>query len=268
MRLMTHELIIRLGGLLGAFFLFAILESLLPDRARVLTRQQRWPGAWLLMFVSAVGARLILPVGLAGVALWAQAHHVGLFHQVDLPIWLEIVLAMLLLDLAVWAQHVATHKIPLLWRFHRVHHADPEVDVTTAFRFHPVEIAVSVVWKAVVVAMFGIPVLAAFWFEVVLNACAQFNHSNMKLPAGLDRSLRWILVTPAMHRIHHSVDRSESDTNFGFCLSVWDRLFGLYTNAFSRGPLAPIGQDRWRCGKDQRVDRLLVQPFGRDQTDA
>lgn len=258
---MDNEIYIRLGGFIGALVLFGVLEALAPDRPRRLKRSQRWPGALLITAIGGFAARLALPIGLAGAALWADARGLGLFQFVDWPYWVKFVIALAMLDLAVWAQHVASHKIPILWRLHRVHHADPEVDVTTSFRFHPIEIGLSALWKAVVVIVLGAPALAAFWFEVLLNACAQFNHANMKLPVWLDRVIRLVLVTPDMHRVHHSIIKSEADNNYGFCLSIWDRLFGVYRHTFADGPDAPIGQKRWREAPDQRIDKLLLQPL-------
>ncbi len=250
---------LRPGTAIGAFILFALLETALPDRRRGLTRRARWPGAGVLVLASAVAARLALPVGLASVAVWAKVHQTGVLHHVVWPGWLDVVVALLALDLAVWAQHAATHKIPILWRLHRVHHTDPDVDVSTAFRFHPLEIVVSLVWKLTVIVALGAPPEAVFLFEIILNASAQFNHANMKLPSRLDHWLRLVIVTPAMHRVHHSMERTESDTNYGFCLSIWDRLFGTYKAQFSAGPDAPIGQPYWRT-HNSAVD-LLVQPF-------
>ena len=257
---MGNESLLRLGAFAAAVILFAILETLLPDRRRTLTRWQRWQGAILMMGLGGLASRLVLPVGLAGAALWADARGWGLLSLVDWPIWLEVIIAMVVLDFAIWAQHVATHIVPPLWRLHRVHHADPEVDVSTAFRFHPFEIGLSALWKAAVVVVLGAPAVAAFWYEVLLNSMAQFNHANMKLPRWLDRSLRLIVVTPGMHRVHHSVKREESDNNYGNFLSIWDRIFGVYTPDFSDGPDAVIGQDRWRSAEDQRLDKLLLQP--------
>jgi len=216
----------------------------------------------VLLVVGGVLARLILPAGLAGLALWADGANIGVFNNLDLPLWLVFAVSLILLDFATWFQHWVTHQVPLLWRLHRVHHTDPEIDVTTALRFHPAEIIVSLVWKGAVVVALGVPALAALWFEVLLNALAQFNHANMKLPLWLDRILRLLIVTPDMHRVHHATDRAEHDRNYGFCLSIWDRLFGQYKAQPNDGHLEmTIGQDWLRSSRDQRPDRLLIQPI-------
>ena len=258
---MELDIVIRLGVMFGAFALFAGLEWFIPNRTRTLSRRVRWPGAWLLVLVSGPIARLVLPAGLAGVAFFASSRQLGVFNVLELPGWIVFLLSVLLLDVAVWFQHVLSHKVPILWRLHRVHHSDPEVDVTTAFRFHPLEIALSALFKALVVLLIGAPAAAAFCFEVILNASAQFNHANIKLPQRLDQLLRWFMVTPDMHRVHHSVLREESDSNYGFFLSFWDRAFGVYRRRLSRGANSPLGQSSWRDADDQRIDRLLLQPF-------
>ena len=252
---------IRIIAFLAAFAIFAMLEAAAPDRTRTLKRSSRWTGAALMMLVSGGLARLIVPAGLSGAAIFAQARGWGLLNNLDAPVWAAWLVTLAALDLAVWGQHAAMHRIPALWRLHRVHHADPDVDVSTALRFHPVEIALSAVWKVAVVAALGAPPLAAFCFEILLNALAQFNHANMRLPRWLDAPLRLFVVTPAMHRVHHSVDRRESDSNYGFCLSLWDRIFRTYRPRFAKGADSPLGQDDWRNEQDQRIDRLLLQPL-------
>ncbi len=252
----------RLSVFFGAFVLLAVLEALLPDRKRAMKRKDRWWGAWLMLILSAVLARLAVPLGLAGAALWASENNFGLFNVLGVNgNWEAWIIGFLVLDLAVWAQHVVMHKVPFLWRFHRVHHADPDVDVTTALRFHPGEILVSLGWKVLVVVLVGVPVIVSFWFEVILNACAMFNHANMKLPNWLDRPLRLFIVTPAMHRVHHSVDRYETDSNYGFCLSIWDRMFSAYNDDFAAGKDAETGLFRWRARSEQRIDKLLSLPL-------
>ncbi|MEQ9317484.1 MAG: sterol desaturase family protein [Henriciella sp.] len=215
-----------------------------------------------LLVVGAVLSRLIVPAGLAGLALWADSQSIGLFNLIDLPLWLVAAMSLLLLDLGVWAQHVLMHHVPVLWRMHRVHHADPHIDVSTALRFHPAEILFSLGWKAALVVAFGIPAWAAFVFEVALNAFAQFNHANWNVPRRADRWLRQIIVTPDMHRVHHSTEQAEANRNFGFCLSVWDRLFRLYKAQPDRGhDDMVIGQQDWRAARDQAPLQLLVQPL-------
>ena len=253
---------LRLVIFVAVFAVCAALEFVAPRRRLALSRQSRWPGAFSLLFVGAVLSRLVLPFGLAGIALWAEAQGFGLFQWLDWPVWLTIALCFLVFDLAVWAQHVAMHRFDALWRMHRVHHADPGFDVTTALRFHPAEILVSLAWKAGVVVVLGAPAMAVLWFEVALNAFAQFNHANLKLPRWLDSVLRILIVTPDMHRVHHSVRGEEHTKNFGFCLSLWDRLFSVYRAQPAAGHTGmQIGLYGGRAQRDQRPDKLLLQPL-------
>jgi sterol desaturase/sphingolipid hydroxylase (fatty acid hydroxylase superfamily) len=205
-------------------------------------------------------ARLIAPAGLAAVALWADGQGIGLFHLVEAPVWLATAASILVLDLAVWAQHRLSHAVPILWRLHRVHHADPDVDALTALRFHPVEIALSLVWKGAVVLALGAPAAAVLAFEALLNASALFNHANARLPAPVERIARLLIVTPDLHRVHHSPDQPETNSNFGFLLSVWDRLSGTLREA-RHDPDGPQGLDVFRDRADQRLDALLLQPL-------
>ncbi|MGB3627346.1 MAG: sterol desaturase family protein [Henriciella sp.] len=261
---MTHEAGLRIGIFIGVFLTLVLLEVFFPRRKAELSRAQRWPGAFSLLVIGAVLGRLVVPAGLAGLALWAEGQSIGLFNLVDLPAWLVGLASLLLLDLGVWAQHVVMHKVPLLWRMHRVHHADPHIDAATALRFHPAEIVVSLGWKTLIVVAFGVPAWAAFAFEIILNACAQFNHANWNIPRAVDRWLRLVLVTPDMHRVHHSTIRREANTNFGFCLSVWDRLFRQYKAQPELGhERMTIGQTGWREASDQAPLSLLRQPLER-----
>jgi sterol desaturase/sphingolipid hydroxylase (fatty acid hydroxylase superfamily) len=225
--------LIRFGVFLGVFLVMALIELALPKRQLIASKRRRW---LTNVGISVVGtavlrlmAMLAVPVAAIAAAFYAQATGIGLLNQVSWPEWIKVAVALAVLDLAIWAQHLASHKIPILWRLHRVHHADRDIDVTTAVRFHPVEIALSMVWKIVVVVPLGASPLAVFLFEVILNACAMFNHANIALPLWFDRVLRLFIVTPDMHRVHHSVLRREHNTNYGFNLSVWDRLFRTYT---------------------------------------
>ncbi|MCK7610940.1 sterol desaturase family protein [Roseibium sediminicola] len=219
----------------GVFLAMALMEVWLPRRGLKSSRLKRWPTNWGFILLDALLVRLIFPIGGVGLALLAQDKGWGLFGLLG---WSGIVvglLAFLVLDLAVWFQHLASHKIPLFWRVHRVHHADSEVDATTALRFHPIEILLSFVWKGAVIVALGGPWEAVLLFEIVLNGSAVFSHANLKIPERADRLLRWLVVTPDMHRIHHSVLRRETDSNYGFYLSVWDRLFGTYTEDPEQG---------------------------------
>ncbi|MEM9739869.1 MAG: sterol desaturase family protein [Pseudomonadota bacterium] len=223
---------LRLSGFLGALVLFSVLEAAFPRRKRSQNRIHRWTTnigmvvtANLLMRSLAFGIPLIAG---ASAAAWAETRGIGLLNQFSLPIGVDTVLALLSLDFAIWLQHVISHRVPLFWRFHAMHHADHDFDATTALRFHPAEIVASSLYKVAWVMALGPSVAAVILFEIVLNACALFNHSNLALPRGLDRMLRWGFVTPDMHRVHHSDRPNEHHRNFGFCLSIWDRLFGTY----------------------------------------
>jgi sterol desaturase/sphingolipid hydroxylase (fatty acid hydroxylase superfamily) len=237
-------------------------ETLAPARVRALPRLARWPSIAGLALINAGLARLIAPAGLGALALWADGQGIGLFNAVEVPLWLAALASILALDLAVWAQHRASHAVPILWRLHRVHHADPDVDALTALRFHPAEIALSLVWKGAVVLALGAPALAVVAFEALLNASALFNHANAKLPAPVERVARLVIVTPDLHRVHHSPDQPETNSNFGFLLSVWDRLSGVLRGA-RRDPDGPQGLDAFRDRADQRLDALLIQPLRR-----
>ena len=229
---MENEATIRLAFFLGLFLLFAVIEALVPRRSRAQPRRRRWVTNVAIVLLDALTLRLLafaLPLLAVGAALDAQAQGWGLFNAVALPTWLEVLATVLIFDLAIWTQHLVTHKVPVLWRFHRVHHADRDFDVSTAIRFHPVEIAFSMLLKIGLVYALGAPAAAVLVFEVLLNGCAMFNHANIRLPSGVERPLRWLLVTPEMHRIHHSVRREEADSNYGFSVSWWDRLFGTYS---------------------------------------
>jgi sterol desaturase/sphingolipid hydroxylase (fatty acid hydroxylase superfamily) len=198
-------------------------------------------------------------------ALLAEARGWGLFNALDLPIWAGVPLAVMALDLAIYLQHVLFHAVPALWRLHRMHHADQEIDVTTGARFHPIEILLSMGIKLGVIAAVGTPAVAVLIFEVLLNATSMFNHSNVRMPARLDHVLRWIVVTPDMHRVHHSIVARETNSNFGFNLPWWDRLFGTYREQPAAGHVAlTIGIEQFRDPAEQRLDRMLTQPFRDD----
>lgn len=205
----------------------AMAEGVYPRRSLRFGRR-RWPANLTMMLLNAVIMRLLPVSSASAVALWADIHGVGLFNHIAWPAALEVAAAVVVLDLAIYGQHVLFHAVPFLWQLHLVHHADRDIDVTTALRFHPLEMVLSLLIKAIVVVMLGAPVMAVLLFEVILNAMAMFNHANLRLPRWLDRCLRWLLVTPDMHRIHHSVRRYETNSNYGFNLSLWDRWFGTW----------------------------------------
>lgn len=261
---MENEALIRLSVFAGLFALFAVIEALAPRRARGQPRTTRWITNWSIVLLDTLTLRLlalVLPLLAVGAAVDAQAQGWGLFNALDLPLWLSIPATVLIFDLAIWAQHLVTHKIPLLWRFHRVHHADRDIDVTTAIRFHPVEIAFSMLLKIGLVYLLGPPAVGIVLFEIILNGTAMFNHANISLPLPLDRTLRQVLVTPDMHRVHHSDLRSEHDSNYGFALSIWDRVFGTYIAQPSRGhDEMTIGLE-WQDDRPSRLGWLLALPF-------
>ena len=256
------EAALRLGVFLGVFALTAALEFLLPRRPRTQPRGRRWLANLGILAVDVAAQRLTVGAAAVGAALWAEDHGFGVFHALGWPVWVAGPLAFLALDLAVWAQHVATHKVPTLWRLHRVHHADLDVDLTTGIRFHPAEIVLSMLYKAALVALLGADPWAVVAFEATLNASAVFTHGNVALPDRLDRVLRWVVCTPDMHRVHHSTDRVEHDTNYGFFLSVWDRLFGTMRHAPAAGQLGvELGLAGYRDPARLGLPALLAMPF-------
>lgn len=223
------EATVRLTAFIGIFASMALFEQLLPRRDRFPARGKRWLTNWGMLIVDSVMLRIIFPAAAVGIALWAETAGFGLFNMIEVPTVLVVLFVIVFLDFAVWLEHVVSHHWPWLWRIHKVHHADVDLDVTSALRFHPLEIIVSMVWKGALVALLGAPAIAVLIFEIILNGMAMFNHSNVKLPLWLDRILRPAVVTPDMHRIHHSIRENETNTNYGFNLSVWDRVFGVYT---------------------------------------
>lgn len=249
---------LRMAVFLGVLTLMLLLERALPRRVEDAQRRTRWPTHLGLVVISAALLAL-LPVAAVGTALWAQARGWGLLNQGSLPLWVTLPLAWLLLDAAIYAQHRAMHQLPLLWRLHRVHHSDVVFDATTGLRFHPAEILLSMLWKMAVVLALGAPPLAVLLLEITLNGFALFNHANLRLPG--DRWLRLLLVTPDLHRVHHSVHRDETDSNYGNTLSVWDRLFGSYRAQPREGHSAmAIGLPQFREPAAQRLTALLAQP--------
>jgi sterol desaturase/sphingolipid hydroxylase (fatty acid hydroxylase superfamily) len=265
----THEAMIRLGFFLGIFALMATWEVVAPRRARLLTRLQRWSSNLGLVVLNTLLLRLLFPAAAVGMALSVNAQGWGLLNALTWPVWTEVLLAVVVLDFAIWVQHVLFHAVPALWRLHRVHHADLDYDLTTGARFHPVEIILSMLIKFAVIAALGPPVVAVILFEVILNAMAMFNHANVGLPPRLDRALRWLVVTPDMHRVHHSIEDDETNSNFGFNLSWWDRLLGTYRaepRAGQQGMTIGI-RDHRDPRRVDRLDGMLVLPFVGQVTD-
>lgn len=260
--ILANEPLLRLAVFLSVLAAMAGWELAAPRRRQDIPRVLRWTNNLALVVVDTIILRLTFPILAVGLALIAQERGWGLFNALDLPLWLAVLLSILLLDLAIYVQHVLFHAVPGLWRLHRMHHADLEFDVTTGLRFHPVEIVLSMGIKLAVVAALGAPAVAVLLFEVLLNATALFNHANIRLPGGLDRVLRWFVVTPDMHRVHHSVIPSETNSNFGFNLPWWDRLLGTYRAQPKAGHDGmTIGIEQFRTPRDLWLDRMLVQPL-------
>lgn len=256
------ETFIRLAAFFAVFAAVSLWEFVAPRRKPLYARRVRWLPNLGLLLVDAAALRLLAPGAVLGVALVAEQRAWGLLNAVSLPSWLTFAIAVLLLDLVVYFQHVMFHAVPVLWRLHRVHHTDQDFDVTTGIRFHPAEILLSIVIKSAAVAAIGAPAVAVLVFEILLNATALFNHANASLPARAEDWVRWFVVTPDMHRTHHSVTYDESSSNFGSNLPWWDRLFGTYRAQPGLGHDAmAIGVDAFRAPADLRLDRLLIQPL-------
>ena len=243
----------------------AVWEVLAPRRALHARKPLRWGSNLGLVILNNLLLRLIAPLGVVGVAWFAESRGWGLFQTVEAPIWLAIVGSIILLDLAIYLQHVMFHAVPLFWRLHMVHHADLDFDVTTGLRFHSIEILLSFGIKAAIVLLLGPPVVAVLVFEVLLNATSMFNHSNVRMPLWLDRIVRWIVVTPDMHRVHHSVFPRETNSNFGFNLPWWDRLMGTYRDQPVDGHTEmTIGLSDFRDERiADRLHRMLLLPLAR-----
>ncbi len=263
---MENEATLRLTVFLGLFALLAVAERVLPRLPRTQSTAARWFTNWSLVVIDTFTVRLmavVMPLLAVGAAVDATAHGWGLFNTLGLPLWVEAILAILILDLIIWGQHVITHKIPILWRLHRVHHADRDMDVTTAIRFHPVEIALSMLLKIGVVYVLGPAAVAVIVFEIMLNGMAMFNHANLRLPLALDRVLRRVIVTPDMHRAHHSTIRAEHDSNYGFSLSIWDQMFGTYTETPKHGHDGMTVGLEWQDDRPSKLGWSLWLPFGK-----
>ncbi|WP_455207908.1 sterol desaturase family protein [Kaarinaea lacus] len=244
---MQHEAPIRLTIFLGVFTVMALWEIVAPRRQLTQPKAVRWLNNISVNVLNIVIVRLLFPAAAVGFAIFVQDRQWGVLNLVELPLLLEIVIGVLLLDLAIYGQHVMVHYVPLFWRFHRMHHADLDLDVTSGARFHPVEIVFSMLVKFFIIVIVGPPVVAVFLFEAILNGAAMFNHSNVRIPVALDRILRWFIVTPDMHRVHHSVLMKETNSNFGFNFPWWDRLFRTYRYAPEQGQLGmTIGLSEFR----------------------
>lgn len=256
----THEALIRFCIFAIVLAIMAAAEVWAPARARHFPRRKRWPLNLAITIFNSAMLRFAFPLLAVGVALWAEVRGLGLFTWLGLPGWARFAAGLLILDLTIYAQHLVMHRVPILWRFHRVHHTDRDVDVTTALRFHPGEIALSMGLKMGFVVAFSIPASAVVVFEVILNAMAMFNHANIHLPRRLEPIVRALLVTPDMHRIHHSTQRTETDSNYGFNLSLWDRVFGTYCANPSQANFV-IGLSAYQNAEPNNARFAFLLPF-------
>lgn len=260
--LADNEAVVRLGVFCGLFIVLALSEVWRPRRRLRASKSHRWFTNLAIVVLDSIAVRLIFPAAAVGVALWAETSGWGLFNLIEVPFWLAALTSIVALDFAVWFSHVLSHKIPIFWRFHRMHHSDRDFDVTTAIRFHPVEILASMLYKVAWVVALGAPAVAVILFEIILNGCAMFNHSNLRLPLALDRVLRALIVTPDMHRVHHSSIVNETDSNYGFNLSIWDRVFKTYVDQPRLGhPDMEIGLADYQDERPVSLIWSLKMPF-------
>ncbi|MGP8304970.1 sterol desaturase family protein [Vibrio sp. YIC-376] len=253
---------LRLSCFIGVLLICTLWEIKLPRKTLTVSRTFRWVNNLSLVALNSVIVALIMPIAAFQAAVIVSDNQWGVFHLMSVPIWLNIPLSVVLLDFVIYMQHIVFHRIPFLWQIHRMHHADLDIDVTTGARFHPIEIVISMVVKIGAVCVLGVSPIAIVIFEIVLNASAMFNHSNARLALPVDAWLRKVIVTPDMHRVHHSVIPRETHSNFGFFLSVWDRLFGTYRAQPELGhDHVVIGLPDIRDEQEQRLDKLITQPF-------
>jgi len=252
---------IRISIFISVFFVMAIWENVASKRTLTSSKSKRWIDNWLLLAVDAISLRLLLPIGAVSMATIAEESGWGLLNQYVLPISIQVILSVVILDFVIYLQHIAFHAVPFLWRFHAVHHLDKDIDVTTAIRFHPVEIVLSMLIKLAVISMLGPPLISVLLFEILLNGFALFNHSNIRISKNSDTVLRSVIVTPDMHRVHHSTDRSEYMSNFGVNFSWWDKLFRTYVDQPEKGHDGMnIGLTKYRDGNFS-ILALLTFPF-------
>jgi len=260
--IIENEPAIRVTVFFGILILMALWELAAPRRRVEIPRLVRWTNNLGLVVLDSLLVRFVFPVVAVGLAVIAQENGWGLLNQFSIPVWIATILAVLVLDFAIYLQHVLFHAVPILWRLHRVHHADLEFDVTTGVRFHPIEIIISMAIKLLLVLVLGPSAIAVLIFEILLNGTALFNHSNVRLPPRLDAAMRLFIVTPDMHRVHHSILPSETNSNFGFNLPWWDRMLGTYLAQPSAGHAGmTIGIEQFRTRRDLWMDRMLFQPF-------
>jgi len=259
---MSTELIVRLAAFISVFATIAFWETKSPCRPLKLNKVNRWLNNLSLVVLNTIILRLVFPTAAVGVAALATEHHWGLLNQYSLGFGPSLLISIIVLDLVIYFQHVLFHAIPLLWRLHMVHHADIDYDLTTGLRFHPIEIILSMLIKFAAILVLGPSIIAVIIFEIMLNATAMFNHGNIRLPKRLDTILRLFIVTPDMHRVHHSTIKIETNSNYGFSLSCWDRLFGTYRAQPKHGHDGMnIGLNQFRDPKKQGLHWLLLIPF-------
>lgn len=257
-----NEATMRLGFFLGIFALVAVAEVASPRRDLTTSKASRWFANMSIVVINTAFLRLIVPAGAVGVAAWVDQRGWGLLNNVEIPYWLAVIVSVIVLDFVIYLQHVMFHAVPALWRFHMMHHADLDFDVTTGTRFHPVEIILSMAIKASALIVLGPPVLGVIMFEILLNGTAMFNHGNLMLPIALDRVVRLLVVTPDMHRVHHSVFPVEANSNFGFNLPWWDRLMGTYRAQPMKGhENMTIGLNQFRDSNRLTLQWMLAMPF-------
>lgn len=260
--MLEYELPIRVAMTVGVFAVMAFWELRAPRRKTDFPRLTRWPSNLGIVALNTAVARVLLPTSAVGLAVYAGQEGWGLFNTYQMPAWVAVAASLILLDFAIYLQHVLFHAVPLLWRLHRVHHADLHFDASTGLRFHTVEILLSFVLKFAVIAALGAPAIAVFIFEVLLTSSSIFNHANVSLPPRIEPYLRLLVVTPDMHRVHHSVHSEETNSNFGFNVPWWDRLFGTYRAQPKDGHDGmQIGIEQFRTARDLRLDQMLIQPL-------
>ena len=256
------ETTIRLSVFASVFAIMAVAEALWPRKQRTQPRLTRWVTNIGIVVVDSIAVRLIFPIVAVGVAMYASENGWGLLNLIAMPFWLKVIISAVLMDMAIYWQHVASHKVPMLWRVHRMHHVDRDIDVSTGTRFHPIEIVLSMLYKMVVIMLLGPAAFGVFLFEVLLNGSAMFNHANVRLPLWLDRIVRVLFVTPDMHRVHHSEHRDETDSNYGFNLAIWDKMFGTYIDQPRDGhDDMVIGMKGYQDDKPSNIIWSLLFPF-------
>ena len=260
--IVSHEATIRMTFFVGIFVIVALIELAVPRRPLTTSKAGRWFANIGIVIINTVVLRLLVPAGAVGLSVWVGRQGWGVFNYLGWPIWIEVILSVILLDFVIYLQHLMFHAVPLLWRFHMMHHADLDYDLTTGTRFHPIEIIISLGIKATAISVLGAPAVGVIIFEILLNGTAMFNHGNFYIPLGIDRILRLMVVTPDMHRVHHSVFPSETNSNFGFNLPWWDRLMGTYRAQPTKGHDGmTIGLNQFRDAARLTLPRIIALPF-------